>query len=282
MTPRYAPIEQEAILLKAVWDMIDDMVNLEIFEYPMTSRPTNLVFKSGTHKRVFAILLADFLAQPRPSALPFAFAPSTAGARETDRTYLFYLDAIGRQPTLGADASGLAASASAFADWLNAECFCPKVWLPELDLSVDLRVSRIWLLKIVGDANKHNFSRLDARVKQIRAMLARHGHEIDEGMVYRSLPDFQQWFYTDVFSYHASTIGEFLDQIRRALFAYLSPEFARAWRRGARFEGDYSFDVPADIRDPLALGMYWDLINRMRDGVGFPAFTVSPYLKNNF
>ena len=110
------------------------------------------------------ILLADFLAQPRPSALPFAFAPSTAGARETDRTYLFYLDAIGRQPTLGADASGLAASASAFADWLNAECFCPKVWLPELDLSVDLRVSRIWLLKIVGDANKHNFSRLDARV----------------------------------------------------------------------------------------------------------------------
>jgi len=109
-----APRSGKLILLKAVWDMIDDMVNLEIFEYPMTSRPTNLVFKSGTHKRVFAILLADFLAQPRPSALPFAFAPSTAGARETDRTYLFYLDAIGRQPTLGADASGLAASASAF------------------------------------------------------------------------------------------------------------------------------------------------------------------------
>jgi hypothetical protein len=58
LTLRYAPIEQEAILLKAVWDMIDDMVNLEIFDYPMTSRPTNLVFKSGTHKRVFAILLA--------------------------------------------------------------------------------------------------------------------------------------------------------------------------------------------------------------------------------
>ena len=75
---------------------------------------------------------------------------------------------------------------------------------------------------------------------------------------------------------------EFLDQIRRALFAYLSPEFARAWRRGDRFEGDYSFDIPADIRDPLALGMYWDLMNRMRDGVGFPAFTVSPYLKNTF
>ena len=94
MTPRYAPIEQEAILLKAVWDMIDDMVNLEIFEYPMTSRPTNLVFKSGTHKRVFAILLADFLAQPRPSALPFAFAllqlrvPNSATKRASLNTHI--------------------------------------------------------------------------------------------------------------------------------------------------------------------------------------------------
>lgn len=178
----YAGVEQEAVLLKAVWDMIDDMVNLEVFQYPVTSRPTNLVFKSGSHKRIFAILLADFLAQPRRAALPFAFAPSGQAARETDRTYLFYLEAICRQPQLGAEASGLAAAASSFADWLNAECHCPAVWLPELDLSLDLRVSRVWLLKVVGDANKHNFSRLDARVRQIKAMLARHGHVVDEGM----------------------------------------------------------------------------------------------------
>lgn len=278
----YAAIEQEAILLKAVWDMIDDMVNFEIFQYPVTSRPTNLLFESGSHKRVFAILLADFLAQPKPSALPFAFAPSGQASRETDRTYLFYLEAIGRQPQLGPDASGLAAAASAFADWLNAECYCPAVWLSELDLSLDLRVSRIWLLKVVGDANKHNFSRLGERVKQIRKMLARHGHDIDEGRVYRTLPDFHHWFYRDVFSYHASTIAEFLDQIRRALFDYLSPEYARAWRRGDRFDGDYSFDVPTEIRDPLALGMYWDLMNLKRGGLAFPAFKVSPYLKNQF
>lgn len=90
----YAAVEQEAILLKAVWDMIDDMVNFEIFQYPVTSRPTNLVFESGSHKRVFAILLADFLAQPKPSALPFAFAPSGQPPRETDRTYLFYLEKV--------------------------------------------------------------------------------------------------------------------------------------------------------------------------------------------
>ncbi|OYW38977.1 MAG: hypothetical protein B7Z42_07115 [Brevundimonas sp. 12-68-7] len=278
----YAGVEQEAILLKAVWDMIDDMVNLEVFQYPVTSRPTNLVFKSGSHKRIFAILLADFLAQPRQAALPFAFGPSGQATRETDRTYLFYLEAICRQPQFGAEASGLAAAASSFADWLNAECHCPAVWLPELDLSLDLRVSRVWMLKVVGDANKHNFSRLDARVKQIKAMLARHGHVVDEGMVYRALPNFQDWFYTDVFSYHASTIGEFLDQIRRALFDYLSPEYARAWRSGDRFDGDYSFDVPTQIRDPLALGMYWELMNRVRGGLWFPTFSVSPLLKNRF
>ena len=119
-------------------------------------------------------------------------------------------------------------------------------------------------------------------MRQIKAMLARHGHVVDEGMVYRALPNFQDWFYTDVFSYHASTIGEFLDQIRRALFDYLSPEYARAWRSGDRFDGDYSFDVPSEIRDHLAFGMYWELMNRVRGGLWFPAFSVSPLLKNHF
>nr|WP_314433976.1 hypothetical protein [uncultured Brevundimonas sp.] len=270
--------------MKAVSDMIDDLVNLDIFERPASDRPTNLMFRTDAHSRLFAILLADFLAQPKPKAFRFAFPVEAEGvaARETDRTYLFLLAAMCRQPQFGGDVSALATATADFADWLDGECHCPDVWLPELDLSLDLKVSRLWLLKVVGDASKHNFSRLEVRVKAIQTMLRNHGHEVEMGMVYRALPNFHDWFYSHLFAYHASAIGAFLDAIRRALHAYLKPEYARAWRRGDRFDGDYSFDVPATIRDPLATGLYWELMNRVRGGLSFPPFILSPSFRELF
>lgn len=279
---RFSSAEREAILLKAVWDMIDDMVNLSIFHTPTSGRPTNLIFRSAAQKRLFAILLADVLSRPKETAFPFAFTSSGLPEKETDRTYLHYLEGISRNPRLGLDSSGLAAATTAFADWLNGECYCPEVWIGELDLKFDMRVSRIWLLKVVGDLNKHNFSRLDVRVRQVRQMLDRHGHSFDEGLVYRALPELRHWFYVDIFSYHASTLAEFLNQLRRALFGYLRPEYERAYRRGDRFEGDYRFDIPTDIQAPLAVGMYWELMNLMRSGLDFPDFIISPLLKNHY
>ena len=41
----------------------------------------------------------------------------------------------------------------------------------------------------------------------LRLALIWNGQVVDEGMIYRALPNFQDWFYTDVFFYHASTIG---------------------------------------------------------------------------
>jgi hypothetical protein len=63
--PRFAPIEQEAILLNAVWSMIDEMVNYELFVKNTRVHDTNLMFNTSTHTRLFNILLGDFLAVPR-------------------------------------------------------------------------------------------------------------------------------------------------------------------------------------------------------------------------
>src|ERR687884_364048 len=65
----FTPIQQEAVILAAALDMIDDMVNLGRFEAPITDRPTNLLFRASAEKRVFAILLGDFLAQPQPPGM---------------------------------------------------------------------------------------------------------------------------------------------------------------------------------------------------------------------
>lgn len=72
--------------------MIDDMVNLSVFHTPTMGRPTNLIFRSAAQKRLFAIFLADVLSRPKEKAFPFAFAQSGLPEKETDRTYLHYLE----------------------------------------------------------------------------------------------------------------------------------------------------------------------------------------------
>lgn len=74
--PAYSPIQQEVIVLAAVLDLIDDMVNLRTFGRPITDRPTNLLPNTSTDQRVFAILLGDFLSLPQGhgGAMPFGLS----------------------------------------------------------------------------------------------------------------------------------------------------------------------------------------------------------------
>lgn len=275
--------EREAIVLSAVWDMIDEMVNFEIFEAPILSRPTNLWFKSLGHKKLFSILLVDFLSQPQARGkkpVPFGLPKSGDRTRASDHTYIHYLKGIAREPKIGCDTRRLGAVVSSFADWLDEEMLCEKVWLSGLQIEFDMRVTRIWLLQVVGDMSKHNFSRLEGRIRQIKDMLNRHGHDVEEDMVYRELPVLYEWFHAHLFSYHASTIAEFLNNIRWAIFDYLKPEFERAYRKGA--DDFYTYDVPIDISNDLARGMYWELMNTVRTQPYFPQFVVTDSLKSAF
>jgi hypothetical protein len=45
--------------------MIDGMVNWGIFEKHEQTGPTNMMFRSSQHRRLFIILLGDFLSQLR-------------------------------------------------------------------------------------------------------------------------------------------------------------------------------------------------------------------------
>lgn len=284
--PTFSKIEQEAIVLAAVWAMIDGMVNREFVEEPILTRPTNLWFKSSSHKRLFNVLLTDFLSQPQKkgkSPIPFGLQRPTEDAPPSSRTYLHYLAEIARDPQIGSDTSNLLAVVREFANWLDAECHCEGVWLSGLDINLDMRVPRIWVFQMAGDMGKHNFSRLEGRIRQIKIMLSDHGYpDVDEGMIYRELEVFYEWFHSHLFSYHASTIAEFLNNIRWALFAYLRPEFLRAYRTDDRAEGMYLFDVPTTITNSLAVGMYWELMNSVRREPYFPVFEVSPSLKSDF
>ena len=280
IAPTYSPIQQEVIVLAAVLDLIDDMVNLRTFGRPLTDQPTNLLPNTSTEQRVFAILLGDFLSLPRArgGVVPFGLSSPTPDETGSARTYLRYLREISSRPSFSGDIDPLAKEVDAFGAWLDAELTCPKVWLSDLNVEFDMTVQRIWVLKAVGDLAKHNFSRLEGQTRQIRAMLARHNLMVDDGEIYGALSNIQEWLSDHLLAYHTSTIAEFLNNIRLHIRSYLRPEFTRALRREDKHLL-YTFDVPVEIGQGLPRGMYWRLMNAMRTEPYFPRIVVTEFLK---
>lgn len=86
---QFTKTEQEVIVLKAIWELIDEMVNYEVFGKLTRIEDVTLMFASMTHKRFFNVLLLDFLSQPRE--WPFGLSQPPKGAPPSDRSILFHL-----------------------------------------------------------------------------------------------------------------------------------------------------------------------------------------------
>lgn len=270
----YSPVQQEAIVLAATLDMIDGMVNRAIFTAPRTDRPTNLLFQSSADRRLFTILLGDFLALPQGRGKdppPFGLAPAGEDEKGSAKTYLRYLRDIAATPRLASDATGLGGVVADFASWLDCK-LTERVWLSDLELDFDMTVPRIWVFRTAADLAKHNFSRLAGQVRLIHRMLVEHGREIDEALIYMALPNVEEWLGEHLLVYHASTLAEFLNNIRLAIYTYLRPEFLRSFRR--QEDTLYTFDVPTEIGGGLPRAMYWRLMNALRGPPIFPVFAV--------
>lgn len=285
METLFTPIEQEVIILKAVWELISEMVNYEMFFKPTRTSDAELRFNSSTHQRLFNVLLVDFLSQPQRNEkklLPFNLPETPSNARLSDSTYLFYIRKICADPKLNSAVDHIRDPLDAFGDWLDAYCLIEKVWLPSIDLETDIRVPRITFLKICGDLGKHNFARLERNVKKICKILAENQHPIDESKGYLVLPEFYDWFHRQVFAYHASAIAEFLNNLRWGIYEYLRPEFARSFTRDDPASIAYHFIYPPGCNKPVAQAMYWDLMNEVRFEPYMPRFEVTRYLKMRY
>jgi hypothetical protein len=278
-------IEQEAIILNSAWIMIDGMVNWAMLVKNNRTEPTNVLFETGQHRRLFIILLGDFLSDVRtlegsPQPLGLTMAPSNA--RPSDLTFLFHLRQVCGDPKLGGDASGLSAAIEAFADWLEGDFIAASVNLHAIDVVADLRIARYRYLKMCGDIAKHNLARLQTNVRHLRKLLDAAGHPATEQDAYLAVESFFEWFQNCIFIYHSSQIAEFLNNIRWAIFDYLQPEFRRSWHLAEKATPDfpmYGYYVPADIADPAARAMYWDMMNRVRAKPWVHRFVVSDCFK---
>ncbi len=122
--------EREAIILNSAWGMIDGMVNWSVFVKNDLTRPTNLMFQTSAHTRLFTILLGDFLSEIRAFkgySIPLVLKPAPSNARPSDLTFLFHLRQVCADPKLGTDTTNLSADVEAFATWLEGEFTAERV-----------------------------------------------------------------------------------------------------------------------------------------------------------
>jgi hypothetical protein len=262
-------IEEEVILLKAVKELIDSMVNFEMLDLCGNNPDTNILFKTMTHQRFFNIVLVDFL----------SLTDKRAFIKQT--SYLGALKKISKDPNF--DVNGSVASLSKatheFSDWLEQEVEVHKIWMPSIDTETTLRLSRMAFLKMCGNISKHNFLRSIGVADELREVLSQSGVsvELDEALL--ALPDFYEWFHTDILNYHASTIAEFLNNIRWGIYEYLQPEFQRSIVWESRNPPKYRYTYPIGVTSRLAKEYFWEIMNEVRSPPYVRRFQVTRWLK---
>lgn len=279
-SPGLNPVVQESMALLAMLLQIDDMVNYAIFE-PFEKRfDTNLMFKNYASRRLFNILLVDFLSLPSQKG-PLRLG-TLQGTSAGDRSYLTFLSTVCADPQLGKDVVELEDVLRRFIAWLDFEAVIENMWLGEISVEANVRARRFELLKISGNIGKHNFSRLHVDIRKIVKIYERSGVNISENDAYKSINSIYEWLFDTFFTYHSSTIAEFLNEISLAIHNYLKEEFKRSHHFPAEEEIIYKYRYPSGCDDELARAMYWDLMNIVRKGPIFSKFTVTQSLKNRY
>jgi hypothetical protein len=261
-------IEQEIIILKAVKELIDSMVNYEMMSLVGNDPDSNILFNSSTHQRFFNIVLVDFLSR----------TDRKAPIKQT--SYLGAMKDISEGPSFNVNDSirPLHEATHRFIAWLEQEVEV-DVWLPSIDMQTTLNISRISFLKMCGNISKHNFLRSVGVAEELQKTLADNGVPVTMEDSLLALSDFYDRFHIDILNYHSSTIAEFLNNIRWGIYEYMQPELRRSivWEGGD--PPKYRYIYPNAVTSRFAKECYWELMNEVSSAPYMRKFTVTKSLK---
>ena len=245
MAMKASNIEQEVIILKAVKELVDSMVNFELMSLEGNDPDSNIIFKSSTHQRFFNIILVDFL----------SCTDKKGPIKQT--SYLGGLGELSNNPNFDENNSvnHLKVVTEEFKHWLEQEVEV-DVWLPSIDKETKLKITRFRFLKMTGDISKHNYLKAVGVAEELRDILAKSGVTVDIDEALLALAEFYERFHTDILNYHSSTIAEFLNNIRWGIFEYLQPEYKRSivWEGGD--PPKYHYTYPKDIQSSFTKACY--------------------------
>ena len=269
---KFTPTEKEVIILKAVTELIDSMVNYEVFNLYGNDPHTSIGFRTMTHQKYFNIILLDFLS---------CFDEKVLGEK---RSYLESIRTICQSSNFNKNSSieNLKKSTEEFIIWLEQEVQV-KTELPSIDNKTSLLIKRIEFIKICGNISKHNFTRLSGVAKELISILKRNEINISFEDSLLFLDYFYERYHIDIFGYHSSTIAEFLNNIRWGIYEYLLPEFCQSIDyEGIKHPKKYHYTYPKEINNNFTRNCYWDLMNKVRSKPYMRKFKVTRYLKMNY
>jgi hypothetical protein len=269
---KFTDVEKEIIFLKAITELIDSMVNLEMFDLSDDENLCEVRFKSITHQQHFNTLLLNFLSRPDSKVL---------GEK---RTYLELTETICQSPNFNNNNSvkNLSISTQEFADWIEQEIQV-EIWLPSIDSEATLSPKRTEFIKMCGNTTKHNFSSLSGTANELIGIFKRNSLDITFEEALLVLDDFYQRFHYNLLKYHGGTIAEFLNNIRWGIYEYLQPEFQQSIvYEEAEHPQTYHYTYPDKINDTFARNCYWDLMNEVGSEPSIRRFQVSRCLKTGY
>lgn len=263
MTDQYSDLEFEIISLKIAIDSIDAMVNRELLRTVGSDKETESHFPTAVHQKLFYILLIDFLSKNTDDTL----LPG-------DLSVLDQVSKVANQPLLSTRSESLLTACDTLQEWLQAKVDV-KVWASALDAELTLQLTRREIIYFAGNMSKHHYGHLTAVTNRLYKLLddqERPRHDIIPALesIYAALHD-------DILNYHASTVAELLNNIRWGIHDYLTPEYARSYRKIDSMR--YEFDIPAGITTDFARSCYWDLMNSVRAKPYIGKFAVPDILK---
>jgi hypothetical protein len=188
-------IEQEIIILIAVKEFIDSMVNSELMSIVGDDPDSNISFKSTTHQMFFNIILVDFL----------SCTDKKGPIKQT--SYLGGLRSISGNPFFNENGSieNLKTAILEFTDWLQQEIVV-DIWLPSIGRNTTIKVTRYNFLKMTGDISKHNYLRAVGVAEELKQILAESGVVVGIEEALLALADFYERFHNDILAYHSSMV----------------------------------------------------------------------------
>jgi len=265
--------EREVVILKSSLDMINDMVNHMLMTFSINDPHSQIMFKTYTDKLYFNVLLVDFLSVPR-------------GFFEGESDFLELLAEVCNNPQFNSEyITPLKESVAEFSKWLEEVVTVKKRWFASIELETDIKIQRQLFITMCGNINKHNFTNQTIQAKKLQQVLRENNCEVSIDKCLLALKDFTDQFFEDVFSYHCSTIAEYLNNIRWGIYYYMVEEHKDCvveW-----FDEDmkilrYKYNYPKEIISDLGKECYWELMNDMRSPPFVEKFEVTKYLKMHY
>ncbi len=263
-------IENEVIILRAVKDHINELVNYSLMDIHGVDPESMIMFNDMNHRKLFFILLVDFLSKTddRGPIQQTAFLGALASICDNP------------QFSINNSEASLKIVVKNFRNWLKEEKEI-EIWMPSIGQELKISVSRIDYLKMSGDVSKHNYLRAIGVVIRLQTILEKAGVEVDLETALLALPDFYERFHDDILIYLSSHVCEFLNNIRWGIYEYLQPEFKNNYHKTEENIVSHSFNVPDSIKSSYARDCYLNLMNETRSRPFMRKFIASETLKES-